>query len=232
MERQISLCLTSFNRSEWTLRAFEQVLYDPRISEIIIVDDHSLPEIYSQLENAVGGMDKVNLFRNDTNIGCYHNKFAAIEAASSEYCILLDSDNIIDTKYLDKIFEQEWQPNTILAPDMGEPQLSYKLFSGAVLTKENISDLLNTGNMAMCLNTMNYFVNRSEYLRVFDDSVEPWTSDSIYQNYRWLAAGNKIHILNGLRYHHEIHTGSHYTTHSQKDPGFYQDTLAKLKALK
>lgn len=217
---------------DWVLRAFDKVLHDDRISEIVISDDHSLPEIYNQLELAVGGMDKVKLSRSAHNLGCYHNKKRAIELASSEFCILLDSDNIIDLSYLDKIFEHEWNPHTILAPDMGEPALNYKLFSGAVLTKENISDLLDTGNLTMCLNTMNYFVNKSEYIRVFDDSVNPWTSDSIYQNFRWLAAGNKIHIVNGLCYHHEIHTSSHYNLHNQKDPGFYQDVLAKLKSLK
>jgi len=232
MERRISLCLTTVNRPEWTLRAFEQVLYDDRISEVVIVEDHGLTELYSQLENAVGGMDKVRLVRNESNLGCYHNKKRAIELASSEFCILLDSDNIIDQSYLDKIFEQQWQSNTILAPDMGEPSLNYRLFSGAVLTKENISDLLHTGNLAMMLNTANYFVNRSEYIRVFDDSVEPWTSDSIYQNYRWLSAGNKIHIVKDLSYTHSIHTGSHYVMHNQKNPGFYESVIEKLKALK
>jgi len=214
------------------MRSFHEVLYSDKISEIIISDDASDLSTYYRLENAVGDMDKVKLYRNTSNIGCYQNKKRAIELSSCDYCIILDSDNIISTSFLDKIFEQQWDEHTILAPDMGEPALNYKAFSGTVLTRENISGLLDVGNMAMLLNTMNYFVNRSEYLRVFDDSVEPWTSDSVYQNFRWLEAGNKIHIVDGLEYHHEIHSKSHYLIHNQKNPGFYEETLSKLRSLK
>lgn len=217
---------------EWVLRSFEQVLYDPRISEIVISDDASAPEIYTKLENAVGGMDKVKLIRKAKNIGCYFNKWAAIQFSSDGFCIILDSDNVISTSFIDKIFEQEWDVYTILAPDMGEPALNYKALSGKVLTRENISCLVDTGNIAMALNTMNYFVNRKQYLSVFDNSVEPWTSDSIFFNYCWLAAGNSIKIVDGLEYHHESHKDSHYTLHNQKNPGFYEEILSKLRGLK
>lgn len=217
---------------EWVLRSFEQVLYDPRISEIVISDDASAPEVYTKLENAVGGMDKVKLIRKAKNIGCYFNKWAAIQFSSDGFCVILDSDNVISTSFIDKIFEQEWDVYTILAPDMGEPALNYKALSGKVLTKENISDLLDVGNTAMCLNTCNFFVNRYQYLCAFDDSVEPWTSDSIYFAYCWLKNLGKIHIVDGLEYHHEIHKDSHYTLHNQKNPGFYNDVLMKLRYLK
>jgi glycosyltransferase involved in cell wall biosynthesis len=230
--KTISLCISTFNRFEWTMRSFEHVLYDDRIWEIVIRDDASDFPVYKQLENATGGMDKVRLIRNQQNVGCYLNKMAAIHSAKEDFCIILDSDNFISTSFLDKIFEQQWDEHTILAPDMGEPALNYKAFSGLVLTKENISGLLDTGNMAMCLNTFNLFINRKEYLKVFDGSVEPWTSDSIYFNYCWLKAGNRIHIVDGLEYHHEIHKDSHYALHNQKNPGFYNDVLMKLRYLR
>lgn len=232
MERKISICIPTFERVEWTLRAFEQALYDDRVGEVVIVDDCSYIDDYARLLDCVEGMDKVHLSRNDKNLGCYLNKRRAIELASSEYCILLDSDNIIDTKFIDRLFEFIWNPSNILAPDMGEPSLNYKAFSGTVLTKENIAGLLDTGNMAMLLNTMNWFVNRGRYLLTFDDSVEPWTSDSIYFNYCWLKAGNRITVVNGLEYHHEIHSGSHYQEHNQKAPGFYESVIEKLKTLR
>jgi len=229
---KISLCITTYNRFEMTIRSFEQVLYDERISEIIIIDDASDTSIYECLENAVGGMDKVKLVRNIKNIGCYFNKRSAIHFASEDFCVILDSDNFISISFLDKIFEQQWDENTILAPDMGEPALNYKSFSGLVLTRENISGLIDTGNMAMCLNTFNFFINRKRYLEFFDDTIEPWTSDSIYFNYCWLKAGNKICIVDGLEYHHEIHKDSHYALHNQKIPGFYNDVLMKLRYLR
>src|ERR1700735_912087 len=153
--KTISLCITTYNRFEWTIRSFHDVLYDDRISEIVISDDASDLSVYAQLENAVGGMDKVRLLRNPKNYGCYLTKRRVVEASDEGYCILLDSDNVISTSYLDKIFEQQWDVYTILAPDMGEPALNYKALSGKVLTRENISDLLDVGNTAMLLNTCN-----------------------------------------------------------------------------
>lgn len=217
---------------EWVLRSFEQVLYDPRIKEVIISDDFSDIDTFARLLDCIEGMDKVHLYRNEKNLGCYFNKRRAIELATSEYCIILDSDNFVSTKYIDKLFVQEWNPKKILAPVMGFPSLNYTLFAGVTLTKENVNSYLPVGNLLMCLNTFNFFINRSEYLRLFDDSIEPWTSDSIWFNYCWLAGGNSFHIVDGLSYHHEIHSGSHYQEHNRKAPGFYESVIEKLKALK
>ena len=37
----LSLCLTNYNRYEWTIRAIEQIIDDKRVSEIFISDDCS-----------------------------------------------------------------------------------------------------------------------------------------------------------------------------------------------
>jgi glycosyltransferase involved in cell wall biosynthesis len=226
--RTISLCITTFNRMEWTLRSFEQVLYDPRLKEIIISDDCSEPSVYTKLEDAVGGMDNVKLFRTEKNLGCYHNKKRAIELASSEWVVILDSDNIIGPEYLDVIFEQYWDEKKIMAPQLGLPSLDYSAWTPLMFSSKNVAHYIDKGNFAMFLNTFNFCINRNEFLRIFDDSVEPWTSDSIYFCYCWLAGGNYIHCVPHLRYTHSIHPQSHYTLHNQKNPGFYNDVLMKL----
>lgn len=232
MDRQITISIPTFERVEWTLRAFEQVLYDDRVKEIVISDDFSCPETYKQLEYATAGMDKVFLLGNEKNIGCYFNKKRAIGLSRTPWVIILDSDNIISTQYLDKIFEQKWKPKTILAPDRGLPALDYTAFSGLTITKENVASYLDQGNFQSLLNTFNFFINRDRYLETFDDSVDPWTSDSIYFCYCWLKNGGKIKVVEGLSYHHEIHKDSHYVTNCHKAPGFYQELLKKIKELK
>lgn len=83
------------------------------------------------------------------------------------------------------------------------------------------------------INTMNYFVNRDEYLRVWDkDMKEPWTADSAYQNYRWLEAGNMIHVLAGLQYEHRVHDGSHYQEHNRKTGKLFDQVMDKMRALR
>lgn len=232
MARQISLCITTWMRTEMTMASFEQVLYDDRVSEIIIVDDASDPEVYDQLEDSIAGMDKVLLYRNSKNLGCYFNKKRAISAATNDYVVILDSDNIITPEYLDRIFERSWTPTTILAPSMGRTALDYTQYEGCVFSKENINLYLGKGNIEMLLNTFNFFVNRQKYLKIFDRTVEPVTSDSIWICYLWLKAGGNITVVPGMWYVHSVHNGSHYKNNSHKAPEFYQYVLEELKKLK
>jgi len=95
---------------------------------VVISDDCSYIDDYVRLFDSVEGMDKVHVYRNSQNLGCYFNKKRAIEYQRNEYCVLLDSDNIIDLKFIDKLFSRQWFPGIILAPDMGEPALNYKNF--------------------------------------------------------------------------------------------------------
>jgi hypothetical protein len=83
------------------------------------------------------------------------------------------------------------------------------------------------------LNAMNYFVHRDEYLRVWDGSIDPVTSDSLFQNYNWLKAGNEISVLPELEYEHRVHSGSHYQNNVRRTPrGFHESIIQKLKELR
>ncbi len=69
-------------------------------------------------------------------------------------------------------------------------------------------------------------------LRVWDGSVDPVTSDSLYQNYRWLEAGNSIYVVPGLEYEHRVHDGSHYKEHHRKTGNLYNELVQKLKEMR
>lgn len=236
--RRISLCITNYNRFDMLFEAFSQVSDDDRISEIVIVDDASKPSIMSQIEQLVfnvHGLQKVKLFRNLNNLGCYRNKREAISKASNEFVIIFDSDNILTTEYLDRIFERPWSKDTIFAPDFAKPHFDYTAFSGQTISKQNLKEMMLLKNFSAMINTMNYFVNRDEYLRVWEDRSEPWTADSALQNYNWLRAGNKIHVLTGLQYEHRIeHTEhkSHYQEHNRKTGNLFDEVMNKMRSLK
>lgn len=230
--KTVSLCITNFNRFEWVIRSFHDVLYDDRISEIVISDDASDLSVFKRLENAVGGMDKVKLFRNETNKGCYHNKKRAIELATNEWVIILDSDNIIGTDYLDVIFEQYWDEKKIMAPQFGRPALDYSQWAPLMFSAKNVAGYLDKGNFQMLLNTFNFFINRGQFLKVFDDGIDPITSDSIFFCYCWFKFGNYLHVVPNLQYYHRVHPESHYTTNCHKLPGFYDNLLQSIRQLK
>lgn len=222
---------------EWVLRSFEQVLYDPRVSEIVISDDASDPEIYRQLENAVGGMDKVKLFRNERNMGVYVNKKISVELATNEYACVWDSDNIYGIDYIDKLFQYQymWDENILYSPDFAKPIFDFTQYSGWTFSKENISKFVsnptNYPKLETLLNLMNFFVNRKSFLDCWDGGHEPIGSDSIYQNFNWLKSGRKIVVLGGLEYEHVIHDGSHYRNNAIVSTPMVYDVVEKLKRL-
>lgn len=118
---KISLCIPTYNRVDMTLQAFENVYQDERISEIIIVDDASDIVIFTELKEFCELIPKIKLYRNITNQDCYRNKMTALSYASNDWCILLDSDNIIYKDYIDSVYRQNWDNNTIYTPSFAKP---------------------------------------------------------------------------------------------------------------
>lgn len=232
----ITLALTSWNRDSMTFDAFRQVLNDDRISEIVIVDDLSDERIYNNLVFMCNGLDKVKIFRNEQNLDCYRNKRQAVKQATNHWVIIGDSDNIFTKAYVDALFITGWEPDTLLQPSFARPHFNFKAYMGQCISKRNVGQFMKDDTFKTMLNAMNYFVNRDEYLRVWDGSVDPVTSDSIFQNYNWLKAGNSIYVCPGLEYEHRVnnHEGqepSHYSINFRRTPsGFHNSIEEKLKA--
>jgi glycosyltransferase involved in cell wall biosynthesis len=232
--RTISICIPTYNRVEMLFESFAKVIDNDNISEIVIVDDASSDEVYRAIEEKAKDNPKIKLFRNENNMDCYFNKMAAMRQATNKWCILLDSDNVIDFDYLFKLFQIiEWDEHTIYAPDFARPTFCYERFSGQIISKENVTDFIDEPMFQTCLNTCNFFVNRDQYMKIWDGTVDPVTSDSIYFNLKWLEAGNKIHIVDGLKYDHRIHGDSHYNSNNHRTPhGFHDSIISRLRALK
>jgi glycosyltransferase involved in cell wall biosynthesis len=241
----ISLCITTYNRTDLLFESFAQVLDDPRISEIVIMDDHSDSKIYEAVCKRIENLSreyntrKIFMYRNDTNMDCYRNKREAVSKASNEWVIILDSDNVITKSYVDKIFgstiakSDTWIPGCIYQPSFARPHFNFSDFSGVVIFKSTVHEFMGIPSFETMLNAMNYFVNRDEYLRVWDGSIDPVTSDSLYQNYRWLEAGNSIYVVSGMEYEHRVHDGSHYKNNVKRTPnGFHQDIIQRLKNMR
>jgi glycosyltransferase involved in cell wall biosynthesis len=230
----ISLCLTTWNRTDLLYESFRQLVNDDRISEILIVDDASPEEVYHTIYWQTKAIDKVKLYRNETNQDCYKNKRIAVEKASNEWIIIGDSDNIFTPQYINSLFAMEaWATRTVYQPSFAKPHFDFTKYSGKFIDQTNVAHFMEDGTFQTCLNAMNYFVNRDEYLKVWDGSVDPVTSDSIFQNYNWLKAGNSIYVVPGLFYEHRVHNGSHYQNNRARTPrGFHDSIVQKIKDLR
>lgn len=236
--RKISLCLTNYNRLDLLIESFKQVIDDERISEIVISDDCSDLEIFNQIKGIVSVLNslhgnKIKLFRNASNRDCYENKMVAISLASSEWCIIFDSDNTIDKSYLDRLYEiEKWDDKTAYMPSFAKPLFSYVQYEGLIFSKENIAEYIDKPMVSTCCNCMNYFVNKNKYLKVWQKDITPHTADSLLQNYNWFKEGNKMLIVPNLHYSHLVHDGSHYKNNVHLTGSLYQDITEKIKQLK
>jgi len=234
MQRKISIAIPTYNRFEMTVAAFEQVLQDDRVNDVTIIDDCSTDGSFDKLVTYFENSDKVFVRRNQENLDCYKNKAMAVRyCVNTDWCILFDSDNILTTGYLDTLYNiPEWDTHTIYQPVYSRPHFDFRNYAGLTVTSMNVSQFTET-NMMTALNAMNFFINREEYLRVWDGSVDPVTSDSIYFNYCWLVAGNKVYMTPGLEYDHLVHQGSHYQNNVNRTAkGFHEDIINKLKQLR
>lgn len=213
-----SLCITTYNRYELLLESFSKILEDDRISEIVVVDDASKPEIVEQLRVALSEMPKIKFYVNETNLGMSRNKVKAIELASNPWCIIFDSDNVIDSSYLDAL-PQYITPSVIYCPDFAQPQFDYRKFGGRIINSDNVHSFVNKPLADCLLNTCNYLVNREEYLRVYEYNENMKGTDTIWFNYLWLKTGNSFNVVPGMQYFHRVHNAS----------GFLEDCEYNMK---
>jgi glycosyltransferase involved in cell wall biosynthesis len=222
----LSLCLTNYNRYEMLLESFQHVYDDPRITEIVISDDCSDIKIYRKLEAFCKDRPKIKLFRNDKNVGMSLNKKLAIERATEDWCILLDSDNIIKPDYIDAVYEIAATPppfgvskKCIYCPEFAKPEFDYRKFSGYSFNAKEAKDLMSDKVFNMLMNTCNYIVHREQYLKVYQHNPSIKASDTIHFNYLWLKSGGSFYVVPGMQYFHRVHSGS----------GFLADTDYNLR---
>lgn len=229
----MTVAFTSYNRTDLLYRAVEPFLSDDRVSEIVISDDASNENIFAEVRSKYFLHSKVQIYRNEDNLDCYRNKRQAVKHSTSDWVAILDSDNIFGKDFIDVIFSQKpWNHSWAYAPEFAKPHFDFRALTGTAISKANIASILPNGHCGTMLNAMNYFVNREEYLRVWDKSVDPVTSDSLFQNYNWLKGGNTIYVTPGLQYEHLVHDGSHYKQNNRRTPsGFHDELLDKLKRL-
>lgn len=223
-----SLCLTNYNRYEMLKRAYEQVLDDDRIDEIIISDDNSTTEIWNQVV-WLEDFKKVKLFRNKETLGMYRNKMQALSYASNYWAIIFDSDNIMDKSYLDAVDaalkSKMTGVKTIICPSFAKPKFDYRPFMGHVYNKANVNKLLNYPMGECLMNTCNYVLNTDSLPYEYNPTMK--ATDTIWMNYLFLKAGYEFYIAPGLEYVHTDHPESGF----RKDLEYNMQKAFEVKQL-
>ena len=225
-----SLAITTYNRATWTIESFAQVLDDPRILEVVIMDDASTDGSFHELHKTFRLHDKVILVQQIRNRGMSWNKFSAVSRCTNSWVILFDSDNIIDKAYLDAIPEK-LDSKTIYCPSFARPQFDYTAFSGFRFNKDNIKDRIEEPFFEQLLNTSNYLVPRDKYCRVYQEDSSVKGSDTVYFAHLWLKAGNWFEVIPGMEYFHRVGAHSGWLKDAAYNIERGIQTLKEIKAL-
>lgn len=207
---KLSLCITTYNRYEMTIESFAKVIDDPRIDDIVIMDDCSTDGSGIMLANMFTRHPKVRVFLQAENRGMSKNKHDAISFANNNFAVILDSDNSIDTDYIDAIHAEEPKRSNevILSPDFAYPNFDFRKYSGKYIHKGNVKSFMGDPMFRCFLNCCNYCVPKNTYLKTYQYDQSVKETDTIAFNYEWLKAGYLFYIIPNCKYHHLVHKDS------------------------
>jgi hypothetical protein len=233
----ITLSITNYNRSELVMDSFSKVLTDDRIDEIVIVDDFSSIDIYNDLKNRIDNLKnpKIKLYRNEQNLKLFKNKTESIRKSTNDWVIVLDSDNIIDTDYVDIVCGLDKKDDTIYCPEqLNGINFTYKEFTSHTVDRTNIKNFVVNLHYQTLMNTGNYFLNKNTFLKAVENSDIDYRlalADSIYIGYLWLLNGNKITVVPNLQYYHRVHDDSWYINNAKDYSNNIPEILQKINEL-
>ncbi len=102
MSPLVSICITTYNRSELLLKTLESALkQDYENFEIIIIDDHSDVSAQEVIESSnIQLGSKVKIYRNDINKGLAASRNVAIQVSSGKYFCFCDDDDYLRPNYV------------------------------------------------------------------------------------------------------------------------------------
>lgn len=234
----LSFAVTAYNEMTEPQR-FGQRLLDcisaarehPAVGEIVIVNDGQAG--LDELTAILKGMPKVQLFNNDTRQGVFTNKIEAVARCSGDWVINCDSDNVMDTAYIDHVANLERDPMMWYCPTFAKPQFDYRRLAARWhIDSIRFGGFFDAKIAACAINTGNQVVNQTEYMRVLgrfrgvrrfdlmlpnylglseekrrteDMHLAYGACDSILLNIEWLKAGGKLEFVKGLEYDHAVH---------------------------
>jgi len=231
----ISVAIPHYNGSRMAHVSLFNILNDPRISEIVFLDDGSKPEEFNKLKKKLQPFSqKVKLFRRDVNWGPFANKIQVVELCTSDWVILLDYDNTLLPEYLETIFNlPKWEESTIYCPGYAYPYFDFRESLGEKdIDLDTTSAMINSGVFNRSFfNDGNYFLHRDSYIQY----LKPfWNysviADVVFANYLWLSSQNTLKVLRNARYIHRVHGKSTWLANLQESKRVFNSTEKRLQA--
>ena len=219
---KFTVTIPTYNRYDNFLSStIDELLKYDSIERIVLVDDDSSD--YDKLISR--NWDRVEVYKNEKNLGCYLNKLNTYTyLKEDEWCILLDSDNMLRPEYIDAILEEDKKTgldkNTAYLPTVALPDFNYDHMSGVLVTPKNFNEIFvpceaewNTCNFLLHSSLARNLLNTKKEL--FDD-VLPYNRDACFINFLIAKSKGNIKFLPGMAYEHRLHNHGHNYYHEDE----------------
>jgi glycosyltransferase involved in cell wall biosynthesis len=216
---RFSVGIPHYNRGKLIYRPLFNLLNHPVVDEVVIVDDGSRLEEYQSLKDFVDSLDcgdRVKIFRRVENRGALLTKLECVERSSSEWVLVLDSDNTAFSSYLDAlggirnpdpqmIYCASWAWPYFAFQDLGVDKIDFEL--ACELVKSSLLKkiyLINDGN---------FLVHRQKHLFSIKEisNFEIEAADVMLVNYKWLSDGGSLKLLDNVSYFHRVDGSSFWS---------------------
>lgn len=206
----LSLCLTSHNQTKEVMQSFQAIVDDPRVSEIIIIDDGSKKQSYAALQKKCEGVSKIKLFRCDKQKGARDSMILSVEKATFSRCIVFDSRNQITKEYVSG-YETAYNYDTVInMPTKGMPLFDCQRFSKWLITAGNVKTFMAAYPQAgLVLTNGNYVLHKERFLALFK-KFKGYGDGSLgglgipLMNFFWMKEGGSFLLNAGMHYIHPL----------------------------
>lgn len=224
MKHKFSLVVTTFNRSSLLIPKIKKWESYELIDEILISDDCS--DDCEILKNHPF-TEKVKIFCNPKNLGCYKNKINILQKVKNNWSILLDSDNDFDENYINAIISESdinhLNENILYCPIESRPHFSYEFLKNIIIDK-NYWNLHHYGSICGFVNTCNFCISKKAIdilvNNLQNDNTNPFAVDSKYMVYILLKNNFNLKALENMWYTHAINLDSFYIKYRYESSDF------------
>jgi len=232
-----SVGIPHYNQGSFIARPLRNLLNNPAVSEVVIVDDGSNEVEFDELNKQVSKIDKrgkVKIFRREENRGAMLTKLECVERSTSDWVLVLDCDNTAFKGYLNRLAPLKNRcDDTIYCANWAFPYFPFHELSGMSIDFQQARDFLQNGILKRkyLLNDGNYLVNRRRYSEIVSliGRLPSDVVDVLVVNYLWLSKGGKLEVIPGAKYMHRVNSSSFWSQTAEASKKRLLEIYARLE---
>ena len=235
---RFSVGIPHYNRGATICRPLFNLLSHPAVTEVVIVDDGSSPAEFESLSKSVKEMDsrgRVKIHRRERNLGALRTKLECAEMASSDWVLILDSDNTAFANYLNALARLgSPDENAFYCAGWAFPHFPFHPLHGMRLDFQKACELTASGDLRRyyIINDGNYLVHRDSYIRSAKAlrEIASDVADVMVVNYHWLSRGGYLQILPGTSYFHRVDASSFWCRTEEESRRRVEEIFSRFEA--